>query len=214
MSPSALFKAPVYIPSEYNFSGLQFDELPHLAKHYLANEIGITSPSDATSEELVNRYIELASKLVRCLEGNDRALVELKTDARRKSIIAPHEPEMTTYGRDMARVKQVLEVLLPERQSILDDFVVKWDALIWLEMEGLDERTRLTVEQQKQHRHNTLIPVLERSQESPVELDEHVLLLEMRVRDNRHILPPKRNSLPKADTFGNFRFPAPLSCEA
>lgn len=173
------FKAPTYEASEYVFSGLSFDELPDQARSYLANEIGVTSTSRMTYNHFVHGFVELSRQLRTCLEGNDRALIGLKNEVRRKSICGSLEPTVATEEENLARLQHVLEVLLPERQAILDNFVQKWDALIWLEIEGMPQEGRPPHEQQQRYRNDSLERVFEMANESTSELDEKLLREEM-----------------------------------
>lgn len=173
------FKAPKYEASDYAFSGLSFDELPDHARSYLANVIKITSPCKVTYDHLFRGFMDLSKGLRDSLAGNDKALIKLKNEARRKSICGSLEPTPATEKENLARLQHVLGVLLPKRQTILDNFVQKWDALVWLEIEGMPAEGRPVPEQQQQYRNDSLERAFALANQSTVELDVALFQAEM-----------------------------------
>ncbi|KAI0076140.1 hypothetical protein K474DRAFT_1663409 [Panus rudis PR-1116 ss-1] len=226
MATTDPFVAPEYVPSPYAFAGLSYKKLPPAAKRYLQKEVGVTAPSKINSTDLEVRYEQLEQNLMRSLEGNNYALVERSHEVRRGSrgslsmTPSPASPDFTmtqamdappTYQtileNDIRRLSEVLNVILPERQIILDEFLLKWDALFWLEMEGIPEELRFSVETQILTRDTTVKHILTRAQNAPVALDAK--LWRAGLRANREIYSGDRAGRDEklVETLDAYQFP-------
>lgn len=150
VATTPLIPVPTYEPAQYALTGLPFKLLPPLARYYLADVVGVTAPKDATSE-LINAHRDvLKCTFFRALQGNDESLIKewmkvqkLRPLATRKSVEAMKLAESE---------EQFLHILLPERETHFREFVCKFDALIWLELEGRKGEEALTEAQQKSYR--------------------------------------------------------------
>ncbi|KDQ54288.1 hypothetical protein JAAARDRAFT_38446 [Jaapia argillacea MUCL 33604] len=175
------FNIPIYQPSPYSYSGLKLHELPLLAQHYLET---IETPHSALDVSFIQSKIsELSVALFRSLQGVDIAMVERRHEARMISDRVQRSPTKATFERathlavrrDEERIGEILNVLLPERQSILDEFMIKFDTLVWLQMEGRGEGENLSVEKQMQDRDRMCAPVLEYTHQALLALDKDVM---------------------------------------
>lgn len=177
MHPS--FAVPIYEPSPYVFSGLTLDQLPLLARYYLADIAEVLPPALYEPELLAARRSQLALALFRSLQGVDMALVERRQDARRTAAQRPDETveqwRQRTEEQDRERIETVVDVLLPERQILLDEFMIKLDTLVWVEMEGQTGSSRRSVQEQQVYRDEICAPILEYTNKALIALDEAVM---------------------------------------
>ena len=164
---------------------LTFDDLPEEAQQYLATNLGVSSSvTGVPYDRLIQGYMDLSRKLRKSLEVNDKALIQMKNEARRKSLMCElglEEPSSAAEQENLTRIIYVVEVLLPERKEILDQFVSQWDALIWLEFGGVSPELRLSPEQQHIQRNATLDRVFAMTDQSTIELDEKMSREEARL---------------------------------
>lgn len=166
---------PIYEPSPYRFSGCAADELPLLARYYLGDVAKIL-PGMATGQEgIEQKCAELTLALFRSLQGTDIALVEHRQAARKMAPRRHTETIEVWHQRVMAsdkcRLNEVVGVLLPERQTLLDEFMVKFDALLWLQM----EKSGWSAQEQQDHRDRLVAPILEYTNQALQALDEAVM---------------------------------------
>lgn len=186
----SLMESLTYLPPPYTFSDLSFDELPHLAKHFLGDVLAIAPPHASSPEQIESEMSRLCGELCRMLEGNTMALVQARRNADLASIDdVPSSPVDIKVG-NARRVLEVLGVLLPERERLMDEFVGRFDALVWLELSRLGGK-RLSVENQRQYRdeHPLFRDTLQRTKDILVNLDREVALLD-EVRRGPSSAPP------------------------
>ena len=94
----------------------------------------------------------LCGQLCRTLEGNTMALVQARRNAKRASLeLVPSSPVDHMRMDDARRVTEVIAVLLPERERMMDDFVGKFDALVWLEL-ATSNKQEMSIEEQQRYR--------------------------------------------------------------
>lgn len=170
---SKSFVTPTYVPDAYSFTGLCFTELPLAARQYLSESLRITFPNNAPSSLLLAAHEALRQRLLRALVPSSEALVSIKLEAlnsRRESSISVSRSidEITKVNAD--RLRKVLCEILPERETILSSFVLQFDALIWLELEG--QNPPQFVDAQQAHRDERLQRVLSDVDLALVRLDQ------------------------------------------
>ncbi|KAI0784720.1 hypothetical protein C8Q75DRAFT_778603 [Abortiporus biennis] len=84
---------------------------------------------------------KISNNLVSELRGNNDILVNLKLDAEFTRPLGMDDQnkfnESTDiYLNDLERLHQVVGEVLPARRDSLDAFMIKWDAVFWLDMES------------------------------------------------------------------------------
>ena len=92
---------------------------------------------------------------VRKVEGNNTALVkEWQSIQKGRSRTADHKK--ANFEALTESEEQFLKVLLPERERHFNDFMIKFDALVWLQMESKDDEDKLSEEYQRRFRDEKL----------------------------------------------------------
>ncbi|KAI0339896.1 hypothetical protein BDW22DRAFT_1486590 [Trametopsis cervina] len=143
---------PEYEPAPYRFSGLAFADLPPLAQYYLADVVGVTSPAHATAKHLQDHRAILQCSFFRSLQGNDEWLVKewIAIQEARSAVIRDSECAAAALQRESE--EQFLDVLLPERERHFKEFIIKFDALVWLDVEGRREKEKMSEQEQRRYR--------------------------------------------------------------
>ncbi|KAI0058709.1 hypothetical protein BV25DRAFT_1829689 [Artomyces pyxidatus] len=180
MSTSAKLILPIYQAAPYSFSGLAFTELPCIVQLYLANTAHVTPPTSTIpdADDFARLRSQLASTVFRALQGIDIALVEKRREARQFAHKAKVTVEELADARakDEERVLYIMDVLLPERAVVLDEFIAKLDGLVWLELEAAYAKEgRDTLEAQQQYRTETINAPLDYIHRALVALDDAVI---------------------------------------
>ncbi|KAG2366290.1 hypothetical protein BDR07DRAFT_1396648 [Suillus spraguei] len=162
------FSVPVYEPLPYALSGLSFTQLPIRTQRYLLD----IAENELYFGPALNHIAELFNDLI----GNDTALVNMRYEAivmaRDLQIGIP--PQATAQWHLAAQKKRlhiVLDTLLPERELIFNEFMIKFDALVWLDQEG---RRKYTPDDWKRYRDALLKPILDQTSNRLVARDEYV----------------------------------------
>ncbi|KII92982.1 hypothetical protein PLICRDRAFT_696234 [Plicaturopsis crispa FD-325 SS-3] len=143
------FKSPCHTIRPYTYTAKSWHELPGIAQHHLAQVDPTRSTVlDATPINPHGLYNtidiqgccrQLVSRFLRSLEGVDNIIVQKRHEAL--GLIGPAETTPGRDERDAERVWLVQNILMPERQNLVDEFALRFDALLWLEFEserGLD----------------------------------------------------------------------------
>ncbi|PSS06865.1 hypothetical protein PHLCEN_2v3523 [Hermanssonia centrifuga] len=168
----------------YEYSGLAFEELPHLAKYYLEEIVGITSPADVPEEHIENEISKLFYTLFRTLQGNDMALVEelwgqtqagpavAKIEPTTPRSLSPPETQATEENVSQLRIETLL---LPEREMLMSEFITKFDALVWLLMEQDDETKKLSVPEQQEFRDKRCYEAVRYTEQALLSLSQAVM---------------------------------------
>lgn len=170
------FSVPVYEPLPYTLSGLTFLQLPPPTQRYLVM-VKLVPPHAPDLNTIEDERSRISLALFRSLKGTDIALVELRheTVAMSRELEAGASPSAARYAaavqRQETRLKEVLGVLLPERELLFNEYLIKFDALIWLDQEG---RENYTLEDWQRHRDARLRPILDYTSRALVALDESV----------------------------------------
>lgn len=168
------FSVPVYEPLPYALSGLSFTQLPRYTQRYLLNIAKLVPPHapDVNSVSVERSIISMA--LFPSLLGNDMNLVDLRHEAIAMARdlgrgIPPQAIAQWHVEMEKWRLQKVFGILLPERELIFNLFVVKFDALLWLDQEG---RENYTPEDWQRYRDALLKPILDNTSKQLVALDE------------------------------------------
>jgi hypothetical protein len=147
---------PIYTPANYWFFALGYEKLPSVACSFL-DDLSTKYEFRDLGLYVKNKRRQLAESLQSNLRGNDEGLVRLRHQARRTYIELlsdgfssesqrrrtrskkelPVERILEQRRRDGQRLRDVLEQLIRERIGILDDFMTKFDALVWWEMQSV-----------------------------------------------------------------------------
>lgn len=149
---------PVYEPRPYALSGLTFDELPYMAKYYLEYVVGTTSPNQVAPEDVCNLRLVLRNTFWRTVQGNDEALVKAwraMGKAQREAAEALHKDEQENEQEATQRFRSWYDdycALLGERALHYHEFVAKFNALVWLELEGRATSDKLSAEEEQRYR--------------------------------------------------------------
>ncbi|KIJ68075.1 hypothetical protein HYDPIDRAFT_83455 [Hydnomerulius pinastri MD-312] len=192
------FSVPVYQPAPYTYAGLEFQQLPIIAQHYLADVARLMPPVayNPDPDSIPNQRWFLAEALFRSLRGIDIALVHKRLEAYQASREAELSPSLSVIEdaskKDEKRIFEVLGVLMPERQRTLDEFVLKFDALVWLDAEGHEHFTR---ENWQAFRDSLLTPILESTGRQLQKLDEAIAKeyterdAELKIKEQQPVMP-------------------------
>lgn len=184
ISAADVVPVPSYDPAPYALSGLTFHQLPSLAKYYLKDVVGSTSPLQVTQQRIREVRVALQHTFFRALQGNDEALVKAWRAMHKAWAEQPTTPE--GMNRFEESREQFLNVLLPEREGHYHEFMAKFDALVWLELGGrVAAKERMGVEEQKRYRNEEcgLRGALEWPRRALQDLDRHVAeILQSRAR--------------------------------
>lgn len=160
--PEWLISIPIYEPMRYWFSGLEYHELPELAREFLQDLIpNHYQPRHKLQHLIDQKHRKLAVGLALSLQGNDGGLVRLRHQARSSFVsLSQSQADVAEEKvRDEKRIQEVLEVLIPHRKQILDDFMVRFDALVWCELKPAENR--MAKEEQDIYRNARCKPVID-----------------------------------------------------
>ncbi|GJE89990.1 hypothetical protein PsYK624_061090 [Phanerochaete sordida] len=202
----------IYVPSPYSLTNISFEELPHLAQHYLTDVLSISAPHAMTPGQIETEMSRLCAQLCRALEGNTMALVQARRQADLACLDAEPRSPVDLDADNAQRVLEVLGILLPERERLMDDFVGRFDALVWLDLSQPREEP-LSIEQQKKYRdeHPLFQATLQSARDVLVALDCEVALLDEMRRGPSSVSPMKQvfwqgdqHSMPSPRANGNF----------
>ncbi|EGO00472.1 hypothetical protein SERLA73DRAFT_181080 [Serpula lacrymans var. lacrymans S7.3] len=173
MLPS--FTPPIYEPHAYAYAGLAFSQLPTIAQHYLTTVARLMPPAAYDPSAIHEERSRLSLSLFRSLQGIDIAMVEKRQEAYSIAKLGDtsptHEWYETALQKDQERLHEVFNVLLPERERTLDEFMIKFDALVWLDVDGHED---FSLEQWQEHRNNLSTPILNYTGQALVALDSAV----------------------------------------
>lgn len=170
------FSVPVYEPLPYALSGLSFTQLPIHTQRYLL-DIAQSAPLHSPEMNFILDQRSIISlELFNDLIGNDTALVNMRYEAivMARDLQTGISPQATAEWHMAAQNKRlhiVLDILLPERELIFNEFMIKFDALVWLDQEG---RRKYTPEDWKRYRDALLKPILDQTSNRLVARDEYV----------------------------------------
>ncbi|KAG1870255.1 hypothetical protein DFJ58DRAFT_765319 [Suillus subalutaceus] len=170
------FSVPVYEPLPYSLSGLSFTQLPMCTQHYLLEIAKLVPPHAHKVNSILDERSIISLALYINLLGNDITLVNLRhetiTMARDlERGIPPQASAQWHLAMQNGRLQTVLGTLLPERELIFNEFMIKFDALVWLDQEG---RENYTPEDWQRYRNALLKPILDHTSERLVARDECV----------------------------------------
>ncbi|EIW83106.1 hypothetical protein CONPUDRAFT_152147 [Coniophora puteana RWD-64-598 SS2] len=164
MSPA--FLPPVYDPEPYTFTGLHLQELPHFCQHYLADVAQLLPPRMLAPDAVKHERHRLVFSLFRSLEGTSISLIEKRYDAARDQEL--NLPPTVAAEKNATRLQEIVCILLPERQRLLDEFLLKFDALLWIDVEC---RKDCGANDWKTYRDSLVSRVLKMVDERLIELD-------------------------------------------
>jgi len=164
MSPA--FLPPVYDPEPYAFTGLRLQELPHFCQHYLADVAQLLPPRMLAPDAVKHERHRLVLSLFRSLEGTSISLIEKRYDAARDQEL--NLSPTVAAEKNVARLQEIVCILLPERQRLLDEFLLKFDALLWIDVEGRED---YGADDRKTYRDSLVSRVLKMVDERLIELD-------------------------------------------
>ncbi|KAF9241858.1 hypothetical protein BU15DRAFT_60754 [Melanogaster broomeanus] len=135
------FSVPVYQPSPYTYVGREFNQLPIVAQHYLAAVAQLMPPIayNPDPEAIPNQRWFLAEALFRALQGIDIALVNRRLEAHHASREALLSPSSVDFEE---AAKQEKRRISESDNGTLDEFVLKFDALVWLDVDGHEAFTQ------------------------------------------------------------------------
>jgi len=184
------FSAPVYEPAPYAYCGRAFHELPPLAQHYLSEVACLMPPATHSPSAIEDERSRLALSLFRALQGIDIALVDKRYEAYHVAREAQASPTTQWFHsalrKDEERLQEVVGVLLPERQRTLDEFMIKFDALVWLDGEG---REQFSHAEWQAHRDTLCAPILDYTRRALIALDESVMKKTIELQENSQAQP-------------------------
>jgi hypothetical protein len=171
------FSVPVYEPLPYALADLTFAQLSPFTQHYLVQVAGLVPPNAPGLNSIEKERSRISKALFRCLMGTSIDLVELRHEAAAMSreleagIRRSADWYAASVQRQERRLHEVLGVLLPEREVLFNEYLMKFDALIWLDQEG---RENYSVEDWQRHRDARLNPILDYTNRALVAMDEAV----------------------------------------
>ena len=167
------FSVPVYEPFPYALSGLAFLQLPARIQHYLVTA-KLVPPHVRGLNSVEDELSRISIALFRSLKGTDIALVEKRHETvamSREYEAGPSHSADRYAAADESRLREVLGNLLPEREGLFNDYMIKFDALIWLDQQ---RHKHYTPEDWQRHRDARLEPILDYTSRALVALDESV----------------------------------------
>ncbi|KAG0700821.1 hypothetical protein DFH29DRAFT_929844 [Suillus ampliporus] len=168
------FSVPVYEPLPYALSGLTFPELPLRTQLYLVEMARLVPPHAHGVNSIENERSRISKALYRSLKGTDIALVDLRHEAATMARYLKGSTSPPAHWHVIAqetRLQQVTGVLLPERELLINEYMIKFDALVWLDQQGREDYTS---EDWQRHRDALLKPVLDHTSAALVAMDEFV----------------------------------------
>jgi hypothetical protein len=179
-------------------------QLPVYTQRYLLDVAKLLPPHapDMNSISVERSIISMA--LLSSLLGNDMVLAELRHEAiiMARDLARGIPPQASAHWHaevENYRIEKVLGTLLPERELIFNEFMIKFDALVWLDQQG---RENYTPEDWQRYRDMLLNPILDYTSKQLVALDRLVRNRPAIIRYNRRVPPlpysPFRSS--RADT--------------
>lgn len=202
------FSVPVYEPLPYVLSGLSFTQLPVCTQQYLLNAKLVPPHAPDVNSISAERLI-ISMALFPSLTGNDMSLVESRHEATimardlERGILPQATPQWHVEAQER-RLQNVFGIFLPERELIFNEFMIKFDALVWLDQQG---RGHYTPEDWQRYRDALLQPILDYTSEQLVALDKVVRNRPAFIRYN-HRLPyspfgPSRAIRGRARSWGS-----------
>ncbi|KIK37581.1 hypothetical protein CY34DRAFT_810201 [Suillus luteus UH-Slu-Lm8-n1] len=168
---------PVYEPLRYALSGLDFTQLPVCTQQYL-QEAKLAPPHAPDVNVISAERLKISMALSSSLIKNDMALVELRLETVvMASDLETGIPSQDDLQRDAlaaqeCRLQKLLGNVLPERELIFNAFIIKFDALVWVDQQG---REHYTPEDWQRHRDELLKPILDNTSQQLVALDTAVI---------------------------------------
>ncbi|KAG2111147.1 uncharacterized protein F5147DRAFT_97931 [Suillus discolor] len=159
------FSVPVYDPPPYALSGLSFSQLPMHTQRYLQFIAKLVPPDVPGADSISDERSIISMALFRSLIGNDMALVRQRDNAiamarKLRRDIPSQETTQWHWEQEAMRIQFVVHTLLPERELIFNEFMIKFDALVWLDQRRWENRTS---ECWQRYRDALLEPILDRT---------------------------------------------------
>ncbi|KAG1790493.1 uncharacterized protein HD556DRAFT_691720 [Suillus plorans] len=159
------FSVPVYEPPPYALSGLSFSQLPMYTQRYLQFIAKSVPPDVPEVDSISDKRSIISMALFRSLIGNDMALVRQRDNAiamarKLRRGIPPQATTQWHLEEQLTRIQFVLDTLLPERELIFNEFMIKFDALVWLDQRRWEN---CTSESWQKYRDALLEPILDRT---------------------------------------------------
>jgi hypothetical protein len=183
------FSAPVYEAPPYTLSGLSFTQLPVHTQRYLLDIAKLVPPHalDVNSISAERSIISMA--LFLSLIGNDMSLVDQRHEAIAMARdlergIPPQASAQWHLEAENSRLQNIFGTLLPERELILNEFMIKFDALVWLDQQG---RENHTPEDWQRYRDALLKPILDHTSKRLIALDKVVRHRPVIIRYNHRV---------------------------
>ncbi|KAG1767989.1 hypothetical protein EDD22DRAFT_818981 [Suillus occidentalis] len=168
---------PVYEPLPYALSGLNFTQLPVCTQQYL-QEANLAPPHAPDANFISAERLNISTALSSSLTKNDVDLVELRLE----TVVMASDLETGIPSRDdrlrdvlaaqECRLQKLLGDVLPERELIFNAFMIKFDALVWVDQQG---REHYTPEDWQRYRDALLKPILYHTSQQLVALDNAVI---------------------------------------
>lgn len=167
------FSVPVYEPLPYALSGLSFTQLPVCTQRYLLDVAKLVPPHAPDVNSISVERLIISMALFPSLIGNDMNLVDLRREAiaMARDLAKGVPPQASAQWHvevENRRLQKVLGILLPERELIFNEFMIKFDALVWLDQQGRED---YTPEDWQRHRNALLKPILDYTSKQLVVLD-------------------------------------------
>lgn len=153
---------PVYEPLPYALSGLSLTQLPVRTQQYLRNA-RLVPPHAPEVNTIWAERLNISTALSRRLTRNDLDIVALRLDvikmARDFRRGIPSQDTQQWHEAAQARLfQELLCTVLPKRELIVNAFMIKFDALVWLDQQG---REHYTPEDWQSYRDALLKPILD-----------------------------------------------------
>ncbi|KAG1905088.1 uncharacterized protein F5891DRAFT_944544, partial [Suillus fuscotomentosus] len=123
----------------------------------------LVPPDVPEVESILDERSIISMALFRSLIGNDRALVRQRDDAiamarKLQRDIPSQETTQWHLEQQTMRIQFVFGTLLPERKFIFNAFMIKFDALVWLDQRRWENRIS---EYWQRYRDALLEPILD-----------------------------------------------------
>lgn len=158
------FCPPAYVPEPYSLAGVEFSVLPEEIKQFLATEFGVTKDNiESPRQNLLLTWRRLEDQLRDDIVLSNCAFIEVKTAAERTRREVWWRPFKDIQAADQRRAWHVLNVLLPARERVLDNFVEKTDALVWLELQSTNLGRQMSTKEQEVYRDRKISRLIERT---------------------------------------------------
>lgn len=171
------FSIPIYESPAYVLSGLTFPQLPLNTQRYLLDTAKLVPPHAPHLNTIEREYRVICNALVSSLVENNKALVASRLEALVMAYDFQREnpPQPSAEWHETMqerRLRTVFDVLLPERELIFNAFMVKFDALVWLDQERYED---YTPGDWQRYRDALLEPILDYTNRQLVVLEERVI---------------------------------------